>query len=360
MKNKLRRPIDIEPLSDARWGRVERAVLDAALAPPASDPLAMPAEAGPRSRTISFAGSRPIASFAGSRPIASFAGSRPIASFAGSRPTAAALVLAGALATIAGAVAFRSLVPEGARAETTRVETAANGSRVEFGESTIDVGPTSAVRLAGDDSRGVVVTLDRGLVECDVSPRNRRPPFLVEAGSVEVRVVGTHFAVVRAGDAVSVDVQRGEVEVIFDGKASQVAAGEHWPSARPSTASPPAPEPANETAPREPETSSETGTVAPMHEPRGAAEPHLGKTPRERYDDASRLEAMQPDAALSIYRGLAREGGAWGENALFAAGRLEANRGDRDEARRLLRDYLTRYPSGPNADDARQLLDRLR
>ena len=103
----------------------------------------------------------------------------------------------------------------------------ANGSRVEFGESTIDVGPTSAVRLEGDDSRGTVVTLDRGRVECDVAPRHGRPPFLVEAGSVEVRVVGTHFTVTRTGDDVTVDVQRGQVEVVSDGRPSRVGAGAH-------------------------------------------------------------------------------------------------------------------------------------
>ena len=85
-----------------------------------------------------------------------------------------------------------------------------------------------------------------------------------------------------------------------------------------------------------------------------------GLLPHDQYDTASKLEARQPAAAIAIYRELARQGGAWGQNALFAEGRLQADRGDANEARRLLHEYLGRYPTGPNADDARRLLDRLR
>ncbi len=311
--------IEIEPLSEARWARVERAVLDAT-ADGAID-LA-PQVPAPRWRLA-----------------------------------AAALVLTGALAAIAGGLAWRALQPE-ARGGPTRVETAANGSHVEFGESTIDVGPTSAVRLAGDDSRGVVVTLDRGRVECDVTPRRGRPPFVVEAGSVEVRVVGTHFVVARTGETVGVDVQRGQVEVTSNGARSLVSAGAHWP-ASPEVA-PQLPAPPASAAPSPRETSA--GRAAPV-EPHTSALPARGGSPlppREQYEAATRLEAEQPAAAIALYRELAHQGGAWGENALFAAGRLEADRGDQDEARRLLREYVGRYPTGPNANDARQLLDRLR
>jgi FecR-like protein len=313
--------IEIEPLTDSRWTRVERAVLDAGVAGSIEEHRATP-DATPRWRL-----------------------------------SAGLLVLAGALAAIGGGLAWRALQPE-ARAGATRVETATNGSRVEFGESTIDVGPTSAVRLAGDDSHGVVVTLDNGRVECDVTPRRGRPPFLVEAGSVEVRVVGTHFVVARAADAITVDVQRGQVEVTSNGQRSLVSAGSHWPSLA-------------ESAPQLPPAAPAASAPAPptnvVHA--GPAETRSGATPatraaslspRDQYEAASRLEAQQPAAAIALYRELARQGGAWGENALFAEGRLEADRGDQNDARRLLGEYLARYPTGPNANDARQLLERLR
>lgn len=313
--------IEIEPLSEARWARVERAVLEAAVAGPVEPRVAAP-DPAPRWRL-----------------------------------SAGLLVLAGALAAIAGGLAWRALQPD-SRGGATRVETAANGSRVEFGESTIDVGPASAVRLAGDDSHGVVVTLDSGRVECDVTPRRGRPPFLVEAGSVEVRVVGTHFVVARTGDSIAVDVERGQVEVTSNGARSLVSAGAHWPASpeptpEPSPAAAPADAPARESSPGRSAPVETRATPAPT---RAAA----GLSPREQYEAASKLEAQQPAAALALYRELVRQGGAWGENALFAAGRLEADRGDHDDARRLLGEYLARYPAGPNANDARQLLDRLR
>ena len=72
------------------------------------------------------------------------------------------------------------------------------------------------------------------------------------------------------------------------------------------------------------------------------------------------MPATDPDAALAQYRELARQGGSWGQNALFAAGRLEADRANREEARRLLVQYLSLYPGGANATDARELLNRMR
>jgi hypothetical protein len=325
-EKRLSRSLEVEPLSEARWARVERAVLDAKL------DVNPTTETAPREPK-------------------------------GWRMAAGVLVLAGALAAISGALAWRALLPE-ASENATRVETAANGSRVEFGESTIDVGPTSAVRLAGDDAHGIVVTLDRGRVECDVAPRLGRPPFAVEAGSVEVRVIGTHFAVSRAGTAVSVDVQRGQVEVVSGGEVALVAAGAHWPPAPAPLPEPPPATTASSTAavPSAPADAHEppSGHAAPVDSHPAGSRVQNSLSPREQYDTASRLEAQQPDAALAIYRDLARRGGAWGENALFAAGRLEVDRGAVDEARALLRDYLAKYPAGPNANDARQLLDRLR
>jgi hypothetical protein len=314
----LEKTAEVEPLSDARWARIERGVFDS-----------LPID-GPSSGPVQRRDPAP-----------------------GRFRLAGALVLAGALAAVLGAVAWRTLVqPPAPVAAPTRVETAANGSHVEFGESTVDVGPESSVRLSGDDARGVLVRLDTGRVECDVTPRHGRPPFVVEAGPVEVRVIGTHFVVTRQGLATSVDVQRGQVEVTSDGSSSLVAAGQHWPAASaavepaPSLPATPAPEPVR------------TPVDVRVGPPTTA--PTLPSSPRARYEAASLLEPRQPEAALAIYRDLARQGGAWGQNALFAEGRLETDRGNRDEARRLLREYLARYPSGGNAGDARELLDRLR
>ncbi len=326
LRASFRKTIDVEPLSEARWGRIERTVFDAASVDLSPDDNALPADG--RSASIRF------------------------------RP-AASLVLVGAFAAVMGAVALRALVQVAPQPAPTRVETAAIGSHVEFGESTVDVGPESAVRLTGDDARGVFVILDNGRVECDVTPRRGRPPFVVQAGGVEVRVIGTHFVVTRSGPATTVDVQRGQVEVMSGSDRALVGAGEHWPPLPtlpdvPVTAS----QPATAAAPRALDGNSGRSPAADSRPTAAAAPPAL--TLRGRYEAASKLEAQQPDAALALYRDLVRQGGAWGQNALFAEGRLEADRGNRGEASRLLLEYLARYPAGANANDARELLDRLR
>jgi hypothetical protein len=81
---------------------------------------------------------------------------------------------------------------------------------------------------------------------------------------------------------------------------------------------------------------------------------------QERFEWATRLEGRDPDAALRVYRELSGGDGAWAANGLFAAARLEAERGHVQSARTLLESYLRRFPSGQNGDDVRELLARLR
>ncbi len=303
-----RRQSTVEPLSQQRWAGIERDLFER-VASGEADPKAQAERADVVSRWR----------------------------------MAAALVLAGAAAAIGGGVAWHALSPP-ARIEAlapSRVTTQAAGSHVSVGEATLDVAPRSTLVVSGDDARGVTVVLERGRVECEVPPRKGRPPFSVEAGEVPVRVMGTHFAVARSAADVEVDVQRGVVEVISNGDRRDVRAGAIWPS------TPPALPPAQMGASASP--------AAPIPSP-----PVGAPSPRELYEAASRLEASRPDLAVARYRDLAAKGGPWGMNALFAEGRLEADRGHITDARRLLGVYLVRYPSGPNADDARQLLERLR
>src|SRR5678816_4247696 len=71
--------------------------------------------------------------------------------------------------------------------------------------------------------------LERGVVDCDVTPRPGRPVFAVHAADVDVAVVGTAFSVSRSGSQVTVQVSRGKVSVTRAGKQMYVAAGENWP-----------------------------------------------------------------------------------------------------------------------------------
>ncbi len=308
-----------EPLSDQRWSRIERRLFER-VANGEAEPTA------PRSRMTSKSRA----------------------------PLAAVLVLAGAAAAAVGALGWRALYasPQSQVALIpSRVSTDATGSRVSVGEATLDVAPQSVVSVTGDDQNGVVVSLERGRVECEVPPRGGRPPFWVKAGDVSVRVVGTHFAVARTAAKVDVEVQRGVVLVTAQGQETPVHAGEQWPR-------PPAPSSASGSDPSAvaPQISP-SAQLAPSAQPIASLSP---PSPRELYEAATRLEASRPDLAIAKYQALASKGGPWGMNALYAQGRLESERGHATEARRLLEDYLAHYPSGPNAGDAKTLLERQR
>jgi hypothetical protein len=325
----LGKKIDIEPLGEGRWARVERAVFNADLE--------------------------------------RVEGEQDLGALVEPAPTfrwraGAALVLAGAVAAAFGALTLRVLSSSSAGPVATRVETASNGSRVEVGESTVDVGPESAVRLTGDDVHGVSVLLESGRVECDVPPRKGRPAFLVEACGVEVRVVGTHFSVTCTHGAVAVDVQRGQVEVVSGPERAFVPAGAHWPLPPEdvaTTAPPAAPTVASHPNSRG-DRSMPRAVGTGLHASAFAPKPSANTAAQEQYESASKLEARQPEESVGLYRDLAKHGGPWGMNALYAEGRLQADRAHEDDARRVLQEYLTRYPSGPNAEDAKRLLERLR
>ena len=299
--------LPIEPLDKSKWDRIERALqehLD-------EDPV--PAAASPR-------------------------GWRPIAAIAA---VAAAIAI-----TLVAREATRPQPKEVAAASaTTHIETGDVPSHVAVGGSSLDVAPRSAAHIEGTDETGVVVTLDHGGVDCEVAPRNGRPPFLVHAGDVTVRVIGTHFRVERDGDQTRVSVQHGAVEVALHGVTSLVRAGTTWP------APPEAPSTASAAAPA-------SATVPSIHTAAPSA-PTPSPSARDRYDNAAALEATHPDEALAIYRDLAQGDGAWAMNALYAEGRFELERGNKSNARSLFAEYLRRFPTGPNASDARDLYAKL-
>lgn len=316
---------DLEPLSDARRARVERSLFErldreAALAP----------AQGPRSRRPS---------------------SRPVAVF----------ILAGAAAAVIGAVGWEALRARPST-EASHLATAGAATHVVIGESSLDVAPYTVLSFRGDDTQGIVVVLDHGEVDCEVAPRRGRPPFVVRSGDVSVRVIGTHFRVSRDGDATQVSVAHGIVEVDEHEHATTVTAGQTWPAASP----PPAPSAVPSAVP-----SASAPFAAPSIRASSGGPPlasaawppaptaSSAASPRERYEKALSLESSQPDAALATYRELAGGTGPWAMTALFAEGRFEFERGHRADARKLLDDYVARFPNGPNAQDARVLRARL-
>lgn len=279
-----------------------------------------------------------------------------------------------------------------------RISAGADGAAAQVGDVDVRVGAGARMTAVGDAARGFVVVLEAGRARFVVPPRGERPPFRVHAGATRVEVVGTVFEVSLADREVAeVVVEHGTVRVTDPRGTRLVRAGERVPATdralsaeAPTTAPatgaataplagpraprasatprrPPAPHEEPALAAATPQTAEPiaSGDASDGDEP--AAEPEAAVTPaaapaqpsrRARYERAASLEEADPDAALALYRALARSDDAWGRLALFAAGRLAHERGREAEARGLLERYLSRHPDGPNAVDARAILGR--
>ncbi|HET7503309.1 MAG TPA: FecR domain-containing protein, partial [Kofleriaceae bacterium] len=285
--------------------------------------------------------------------------------------------------------------------EPARVVSGTAPSSVSFGDSHLELDADTAV-VMNHEAGHPTVLLERGAARFTVAPRKERPEFVVHAGDATVRVIGTRFRVARSDERISVDVERGLVDVQFRGAMVGVGANHHWSSETPgqTTAIAEIVPPAGPVAPSEPSappsapidtTADEPNAPAeptrspashrhpkPSHTsaPRTAGEPHAAVEPetdpapeaaraaeidrdRAEYDRLAALEARAPDTALTGYLALARGTSRWADLALFAAARLAADRHDR-RAETLLGIYLQRFPNGANATDAKQLLIRLR
>jgi len=245
-------------------------------------------------------------------------------------------------------------------AQPSHITTQEAGTHVSYGELGLEVAAESELMVSGDDEHGRWVVLDRGAVTCEVAPRQGRPPFVVQAGDVRVTVIGTRFGVARHEQGATVFVEHGTVEIVSPREHVYVSTGEHWP--KPVVETPIVEEPAAPAIPSKPhKPSAKPGTQTQTQtQTQPLTQPPMPPSPEQLYEKAAALESRAPDQAIAIYQLLAAGDDAWAANALYAHGRLEADRHHRAEAQRLLGQYLSRFPQGVNARDARQLLDKLR
>jgi hypothetical protein len=370
-------PSSIPPLSDSGLHRIERGVF-AALDAPAPLMAPMPARPG-RRRFV-------------------------------------ALSFAAAAVAVVGVGVRQGRRGEPVAGRTAQITTTTSGSRIAVAGAALEIAPDSAVTFGGGKDGAMVVVLDRGAVTCEVAPRTNRAPFIVEAGATRVTVIGTRFSVRRVGGHASVSVEHGLVEVADTNMTELVRAGESFRPGEPVTREPlatEAPAPvaatpvaatvvaATTSAPIVAEESrapahrahehhvavasaaevvasptatptlaaSEARAAAPANDvpvvetPAAAAPSESGAqrgSPQVLFELAAQLEVRDPTTALSIYGQIAAGDDAWAASALFASARLEAERNRARGARELSEAYLRRFPRGPNADDARALLDALR
>jgi hypothetical protein len=355
---KTLRHIEVEPLGDQRWDKIERSLL-------ARMELGQSAAEGFSERRRR-------------------------------RWVQPALLVAAALVAVFGITMFAARdQPQHASIEApSRITTGANSSYLALPGLALDVEPHSAVVVGAETSDGLLIVLDRGGIVCQVAPRPAGRPLIVQAGAARVRVVGTRFSVTRLGEAARVKVVQGEVEVLSASQRFRVTAGQEWPralptpsatlpaivspepsleaqAASPGAAPPLASPPANRAGSRTRASTAAPVKVAPSSGPEAApatardvavAEPAPSPGPSRQgvFEQATKLERGDPARAVQLYRTLESGADSWAQNALYARGRLEASRGNGATARRLLEQYLKRFPQGSNAEDARAVLRRLR
>ena len=336
MKKSIR--IQVEPLSEQRWAKIERSLFSQ---------LALETKEPTRGASV------------------------PRSRFGG-RAWLLVAAVAGALG--GAALAVRALPERPAIEQPSRITTGLSPSHLALSGLSLDVEPQSAVVVGAETPEGLLIVVDRGSVVCHVAPRRNHAPVIVQAGAARVRVVGTRFSVTRLGESARVQVQEGTVEVSLRGDVFRVHAGEEWPApvAQPAPVEPSgtasavplaAPEPSASSTARHVATAVRTKS-APSSAPSAAAPADDDAPPppsrQEIFERATLLERSDPARASSLYQSLESGGDSWAQHSLYARGRLEATRGNGTDARRLLERYLERFPNGGNAEDARAVLKRLR
>lgn len=349
----------VEELSDLQWARVERGLWQRMDAGPLAPADAAEAEEAARALSSRSGGARRW---------------RLVA--LGGALAAAAMLLFTLWPGGKGDDGRGGLVAERS-GEPARVVTRDSATTVSFADAAIEVNPNSALLMSGNAERGATIVLERGRAGFHVAPRLARQPFVVVAGNALVRVVGTRFEVSRHGEDVTVEVQEGVVDVRYLGQVHQVIAGGQWHS--------PPVKAVQETlldGGADEAGGVDAGAPVVADEPRAPRDPATKPKPRLPKDEpaetladaptpaetsalsaefaaAAKLESAAPQQALRRYLELSQRDDRWGRNALFAAARLALDLGDRDRAAQLARSYLRRFPEGPNAPDARALLDAL-
>ncbi len=103
-----------------------------------------------------------------------------------------------------------------------------------LGAQVVELGPSIA--MSGDatvvldqaNEAGTTLTLLEGRAHFDVDPNGEWRDLAVDADGVIVQVHGTVFDVIRDGDDVRVEVERGRVSVTWDSREVFVTTGQSW------------------------------------------------------------------------------------------------------------------------------------
>jgi hypothetical protein len=276
--------------------------------------------------------------------------------FAGVAVAAAAIVF---LATRDGGTGGQTVAPP------SRVVTPVGGeTRFIIGrDAVVDAKSDTNVEWQQFNDGSVTLTLARGAVDCQVHPRQGRPPFKVISGDVTVLVVGTRFTVTRTPSP-RVDVAHGKVRVEAPGGTWSIEAGESWTPISVTAIEEPVleePEPAPveepEPQPVAPVKVSRAKRPAPVvvPEPKAAPiePPATRELARDAYKAAQRLEVTDPALAAANYRAIARgRDPGWAATALVALAELSLKQGEPKAALDALDAHSREFPRSAMREDA--------
>lgn len=275
----------------------------------------------------------------------------PLALYAAAAVVAVLVALHFGLRPGAGAASLEGATLEGLGAG--QVITLPDGAEVRLAARTL-------LRVSTWTERRVVLVVERGEATFDVPHREGRA-WVIAAGEFDVRVVGTRFVVKRElgveGEAVSVDVLRGRVEIVRRDAPDAprvLAAGESWrrggvpgatsgtpPSEEPDAAALALPTPAVSASAAEP-------LAAPSVAPSLSWE-DLARA--RRYKDA--YDALGPD-------GFAREMGSANAETLFRLAEIARSSGHLRDADRAFDRLRRQFRGDSRAGLAAFELGRLR
>ncbi|HTJ40670.1 MAG TPA: FecR domain-containing protein [Kofleriaceae bacterium] len=185
----LKDRVQVEPLDDERWARIERGAVASV----------RPREARVR-RSFAWAWG------------------------------AGALAIAGVIGAVVLSGKSLRQAQEGKGTEPIVVATEAHGTKLAIDGATVEAAAETSFTVTRPNG-AIDIELGRGRIELDVPHRADRAPLVVHAGDVDVIDVGTIFSVTRAED-VTVEVKEGEVQVARGGRIERVAAGQRWASPR--------------------------------------------------------------------------------------------------------------------------------
>jgi transmembrane sensor len=271
--------------------------------------------------------------------------------------------------------------------------------------SHLELAPQTVVRRGEGAPDRVALSVESGRATFDVKPNGPRT-WVIDAGDVQVRVLGTRFTVSRAGAAVEVSVERGKVQVTSPTGVSFLTAGDAFttappvpppavappsPPRSPSLSPPPSPAPSPSPSlspPPSPSLSPPPPPPPPLSPPPPPAPPpqdplttadtlrragaprdavtalrpvvaaHDGRSPlaaftiakihaEDLHDPASAARSFEQAIALGLPAGLDEEAHARAVESFAGAGQ-------RAEVARAARRYESRYPAGRHLTQVRE------